>query len=160
MLLLLYGLLLLGIPTVMPEEAKGLLVARGSAAVLVDVRTPERFSAGHIEGAVNWPLAKIRAAGSPDQLPAELRGKTLLMLCDVGMASRLAVRHLGGLGVPGAINVRGGIQEWMRSAPEPEGRGWDRWRNAAGLGSFPFRESPRIEQCWPSWPTSSSSPFT
>ncbi len=130
----------------MPEEAKRLLVARGPAAVLVDVRTPQRFSAGHIEGAVNWPLEKIRAAGSPDQLPAELRGKTLLMLCDVGMSSRLAVWHLDRLGVPGAINVRGGIQEWMRSAPEPEGRGWDRWRTTGGLGSFPFRESPRIEQ--------------
>ena len=45
-------------PTVMPQEAKRLLVARGPAAVLVDVRTPERFSAGHIEGAVNWPLEK------------------------------------------------------------------------------------------------------
>ncbi len=144
--LLLYWLLLLEIPTVEPQEAKRLLGQERPAAALVDVRTPQQFAAGHIEGAVNWPLEKLRAAASPNQVPAELRGKTLLMLCDVGMASRLAVWRLGRLGVPGAINVRGGIQEWMRSAPQREGRGWDRWRTPGGLGSFPFRESPPVEQ--------------
>jgi rhodanese-related sulfurtransferase len=134
------------IPTVTPQEAKQLLCEEGANAALVDVRPAERFSAGHIEGAVNWPLQEIRAANDKGQLPAALRGKTLLMLCDVGMASRLAVWDLQRIGVERATNVRGGIQEWMRSAPQAEGSGWDRWRTPNGLGSFAFRESPHIEQ--------------
>ena len=62
------------------------------------------------------------------------------------MASRLATWHLRQIGVERAMNVRGGIQEWMRSAPETEGRGWDRWRTPSRMGSFPFRNSPPIEQ--------------
>ncbi len=116
------------------------------SATLVDVRPPAQFSAGHIEGAVNWPLEDIRATRSPDQIPAELRGRTLLLLCDVGMASRLAVRHLSQIDVEPVFNVRGGIQEWLRNAPQPEGQTWDRWRTRDGVGSLPFRESPPFEQ--------------
>jgi len=144
--LALYGLLLACIPTLTPEEAKGLLSQGNPPAVLVDVRGAERFSAGHIEGAVNWPLEKVRAAASPDRLPAEIRGKTLLVVCDVGTGSRPAVWHLGRMAGVRAWDVRGGIQEWLRSAPQPEGRGWDRWRTPEGLGSFRFRTSPPWEQ--------------
>jgi rhodanese-related sulfurtransferase len=144
--LVLYGILFGRIPTVMPQAAKTLLHDPNSAAALVAVRPPQTFAAGHIEGAVNWPLEDIRRTSRPDQVPATLRGKTLLVLCDVGMASRLAVSHLSHMGIDRAINVRGGIQEWMRSAPQPEGRDWDRWRTPDRLGSFPFRSSPVVEQ--------------
>jgi rhodanese-related sulfurtransferase len=134
------------IPTVLPDDAKDML--RGAAAVtaLVDVRTPEQFSAGHIEGSINWPLEEIRRTTSVAEVPAKLRGKTPLTLCDVGMASRLATWHLRQIGCEKAMNVRGGIQEWMRSAPQTEGRGWDRWRTPSRLGSFPFRHAPPAEQ--------------
>jgi len=132
--------------TVVPQEAKRLLREEPTATLLVDVRAAESFSAGHIEGAVNWPLEEVRATSSHEQMPAKLRGKALLLLCDVGMASRLAVWHLGQIGVERAINVRGGIQEWMRSAPQAESGPWDRWRTPDHLGSFPFRDSPQIEQ--------------
>jgi hypothetical protein len=62
------------------------------------------------------------------------------------MTSRLATWHLRRIGVDRAFNVRGGIQEWMRNSPEAEGRGCDRWRTPFGVGSFPFRESPPVEQ--------------
>ena len=143
--LILYWLFFGGIPTVLPDEAKRML-SENAAAVLVDVRTPEQFAAGHIEAAVNWPLGEIRQTSIPAEVPANLRNKTLLTLCDVGMASRLAAWHLRQIGVERAMNVRGGIQEWMRSAPETEGRGWDRWRTPSRMGSFPFRNSPPIEQ--------------
>jgi thiosulfate sulfurtransferase len=144
--LALYWLLPGGIPTATPQEAKDLLGEDRPAAVLVDVRTPESFAAGHIEGAVNWTLDEVRTVDSPDHLRADLHGKTLLVICDVGMASRAAVWHLRHVGLPQALNVRGGVQEWMRSAPAREGCPWDRWRTPSGVGSFPFRESPMIEQ--------------
>jgi len=141
-----YGLVFGGVPSVLPPEAKRRLEEERSAAKLVDTRTQEQFAVGHIEGAVNWPLEKIRATTTPEQIPAELRRKTLLLLCDVGTVSRGAVRHLRRIGVESAFNVRGGIQEWMRNAPQPEGQAWDRWRTRNGAGSFPFRGSPLFEQ--------------
>jgi rhodanese-related sulfurtransferase len=141
-----YWTLVGGIPTVLPQEAKQLLRDRSGGALLVDVRTPERFEAGHIEGAVNWPLEQVVATGERSQVRAELRGKTLLLLCDVGMKSRSAAWHLNRIGVEKTADVRGGIQEWMRSAPQREGGDWDRWRTPKGLGGFPFRESPLFEQ--------------
>jgi rhodanese-related sulfurtransferase len=144
--IVLYGILAGCIPTVTPEEAKVLLRQQSPPATLVDVRSPARFTAGHIEGAVSWPLENIRLPGGPERLPAELRGKTLLLVCDVGIASRLATWQLRPTAGPRAFNVRGGIQEWQRSAPQLEGQGWDRWRTPAGLGSFPSRESPPWEQ--------------
>ena len=144
--LVLYWLFFGVVPTVVPDEAKRLLRENADSTVLVDVRTAKAFSAGHIEGAINWPLQEIRRATTAAEAPANFRDKTLLLLCDVSMASRLATWHLRQIGVDKATNVRGGVQEWMRSAPEPEGRGWDRWRTPKGLGSFPFRDSPLIEQ--------------
>jgi rhodanese-related sulfurtransferase len=144
--LVLYWLLYGGIPTVVPQEAKRLLHEESAATILFDLRTPENYEAGHIEGARNWPLEEILAISSPDSIDAELHGKTLLLVCDVGMASPRAVWHLSHIGVEGAINVRGGIQEWMHSAPQREGGPWDRWRTPGGLESFPFRQSPLIEQ--------------
>jgi rhodanese-related sulfurtransferase len=144
--LLLYWALFGGIPTVMPDEAKQILREKRAAAMLVDVRAAEEFSAGHIDGANNWPLDDIRRTAQPAEVPAEFRDKTVLIVCDVGMASRLATWHLRQIGVERAINVRGGIQEWMRSAPRSEGGNWDRWRTPTGLGSFPFRDSPQVEQ--------------
>jgi hypothetical protein len=70
----------------------------------------------------------------------------MLLLCDVGMASRLGVWQLNHIGGQRAIDVRGGIQEWMRSAPQRDGGQWDRWRTPRGLGSFPFRDSPKVQQ--------------
>ena len=143
--MLLYWGLFGGIPTVIPLDAKRLL-GEGDTAALVDVRPAESFSTGHIEGSINWPLDDVMAATNENAIPEKLRGKTLLMLCDVGMASRLAAWRLDQLGLAQTINVRGGIQEWMRSAPQREGDKWDQWRTPNHLGGFPFRESPRLEQ--------------
>lgn len=154
--------------TLTPQNAKILLRRAPEAAVLVDVRPPEAFLAGHIDGAVNWPLDAILAATHRDELPAQLHDKTLLLVCDVGMASRRAARHLAGLGIEQARNVRGGIQEWIRSsakelgaqqcvwrgtgpwspgAAPPGGGAFDRWRVAPDrVEEFPFRQSPLVEQ--------------
>lgn len=164
---LLYWLLFGRIATVTPQEAKAMLRAPEDAAALVDVRSPQEFAAGHIDGAVNWPLHSVKAAEGADDVPPELRAKRLLLVCDVGMASRLAAWRLTRAGLADALNVRGGIQEWIRSAAEelgpqcllrgmtgpeilhadpPPGGPFDRWRTAEGVGEFPFHRSPPHEQ--------------
>ena len=111
-----YWLIAGRIPTVTPQEAKQRLRAPEATVVLVDVRAREPFLAGHIDGAENWPLAAILATHSAQDLPAPLRDKTLLLVCDVGIASWRAAWHLAENRIAPALSVRGGIQEWIRSA--------------------------------------------
>ena len=68
------------------QFAEGL---RQPGAVLVDVRRPDEFAAGHLPGAVNIPLADLRArmAGLP-------RDRTVLTYCGVGQRAYYAARAL------------------------------------------------------------------
>ncbi len=135
--LVLYWLFFGVVPTVVPDEAKRLLRENADSTVLVDVRTAKAFSAGHIEGAINWPLQEIRRATTAAEAPAKFRDKTLLLLCDVSMASRLATWHLRQIGVNKATNVRGGVQEWMRSARSPKGAAGIAGERRKDWGVFP-----------------------
>ena len=74
-------------PSITPGDAKA-LVAKG--APLVDVRTPEEFAAGHIEGAINIPIDELDARKGELKKDADIvlycrsgarseRGRTLLM---------------------------------------------------------------------------------
>jgi rhodanese-related sulfurtransferase len=145
-----YAVLFGRVPTRTPAAAKQWLLADDSQAVLVDVRDGDAFAAGHLAGAVHWPLAEILAARSVADRPPALAGKTLLLVCDVGLASCRAARHLAAFDAA-AYNVRGGIQEWIRSAAEPPGPPgsdrFDRWQAGTGRAApLAFRESPPLEQ--------------
>lgn len=111
-----YWLVLGRVPNVTPQAARSLLSAPASNAVLVDVRPAERYQSGHIEAAENWPLSEVLST-TPASVPAQFSGKRLLLICDSGITSAFAARHLRGISVD-AINVRGGMQAWS-GAPEP-----------------------------------------
>ncbi|WP_030174208.1 FAD-dependent oxidoreductase [Spirillospora albida] len=83
--------------------------AVAAGAVLVDVRTPGEFAAGHIPGAVNVPLDELRdrAAGLPDA--------PLIVYCGVGLRAHTASRLLAGLGRR-AANLDGGYRTWSAAA--------------------------------------------
>jgi rhodanese-related sulfurtransferase len=90
-----------------------------SRSALVDVRSPEAFQARHVEGSVSWPLDDVLSFHSASDLPVDLRGKRLLLICDVGVSSAQAVRHLNELGLD-ARNVEGGTRMWFAAiAPPP-----------------------------------------
>jgi rhodanese-related sulfurtransferase len=59
-------------------------------ARLVDVRTPEEFAAGHLDGAVNIPVQEL------DGRMAELepKGEPIVLYCRSGRRSRDAARML------------------------------------------------------------------
>lgn len=62
---------------------------------LVDVRTPQEYAAGHLDGALSLPLDRIeaQAAGAlPD------RNACLVLYCHSGMRARMARRLLARLG--------------------------------------------------------------
>jgi rhodanese-related sulfurtransferase len=47
------------------------LVRTGEKVLIVDVRSPEEFAAGHVEGAINIPSDQL--ATQPGELPADAR---------------------------------------------------------------------------------------
>lgn len=81
---------------------KGLETYRGTEnALLIDVRDPEEYAAGHIPGAVNVPLSAIEETDLPTDRP-------LFLYCLVGSRSARAagilkrrgytmVRSIGGI---------------------------------------------------------------
>ena len=64
-------------------------------AILIDVRTPEEYEAGHLEGAINIELTKI--IRSPELLPQDKRSH-LIVYCAGGPRSRQAHYELRNMG--------------------------------------------------------------
>lgn len=81
-----------------PQSAAASAQDSVAAGVLVDVRTPEEFAQGHLEGAVNIPVesadfaAQVQALGSP----------SVQVYCRSGNRSAQAVALLAGSGVNAA----------------------------------------------------------
>jgi rhodanese-related sulfurtransferase len=97
---------------VSPAQAQEL---QQSGAVLVDVRTPGEFQAGHAPGARSVPL---------DQLPGRLRETTTgrqVVICESGRRSASAAALLRREGAD-VVDVSGGMAAW-RSAGLPVVRG-------------------------------------
>jgi rhodanese-related sulfurtransferase len=140
-----YWFLLGGSDCVTPEWARQQLKVQPRSFALVDVRQPEAFAANHLQAAINWPLAAVLKADSPEHCPAALRGKTPLFICDVGPDSRLAARHIEKLGGEARF-VRGGLQEWIHSGRHEQPTPLDTWVNAPGSPPRLQRPSPLYEQ--------------
>jgi len=84
-----------------PEE---LYRALESGAVVVDVRTPQEFAAGHVPGAINLPVEAI--ASWADQVPKD---KPVYLYCRSGNRSRQAAEYLKKKGYTNLYNVEGGV---------------------------------------------------
>lgn len=76
-------------------------------AIVLDVRTPEEFYEGHIEGAQSFPLAGIQSVLT--RIPK--RDTPLFVYCLSGARSAQACRVLDQLGYS-AVTDMGGITRW------------------------------------------------
>lgn len=70
-------------------------------ALIIDVREPHEFAAGHVEGAVNMPLSRLA------QCLDQLEGQKLLLYCQSGMRSQKATKLLKSKGHPACQNLGG-----------------------------------------------------
>ncbi|MEK7594603.1 MAG: rhodanese-like domain-containing protein [Patescibacteria group bacterium] len=70
--------------------------------VYVDVREPQEFAAGHVEGAINVPPASLMS-GAP-QLAEIPKDTPLVMYCITGSRSNVAIRILSDLGYTNLTN--------------------------------------------------------
>ena len=76
-------------------------------AMLLDVRMPSEYAAGHIPGSVNVPLSEL--GRTQRQVPAY--ETPLYVYCTVGMRAQMAVEQLTGAGYVNAVNI-GGIMDY------------------------------------------------
>jgi len=77
-----------------------------TGALLVDVREPGEFAAGHIEGAANIPLSELRARMG--ELP---RDREIWVYCGVGQRAYYAARALSQYGFK-VRNLSGGYRTY------------------------------------------------
>lgn len=73
--------------------------------MLLDVRTPEEYELGSIEGSVNIPLYELR-----DRLDEVDRNKTIVVFCGVGLRAYHAERILVQSGFDDVYNLSGGYK--------------------------------------------------
>ncbi|MDK9695090.1 MAG: rhodanese-like domain-containing protein [Siculibacillus sp.] len=77
--------------------------------VLVDIREPDEFVAGHVPGAVNLPLSKLTPAALPK--PGD---KTVVIMCRSGNRSGRLAQMLPGVGRADIADYSGSMIDWTR----------------------------------------------
>jgi rhodanese-related sulfurtransferase len=85
--------------------------------VILDVRTPGEFSAGHIAGAVNLDY---NAPDFQEKAAALDKSKTYLVHCAVGGRSVRACEKLSHLDFPNLYNLPGGFKAWAKAGKPVE----------------------------------------
>ncbi|MEU8518988.1 rhodanese-like domain-containing protein [Streptomyces sp. NBC_01216] len=78
--------------------------------VVIDVRTPGEYAAGHVPGARNIPLDRIEEAAAALRAAAERQ--PLLIVCASGARSSRGCGRLAALGVQ-AASLDGGTAAWV-----------------------------------------------
>ena len=81
-------------------------------ALVIDVRDPGEFAAGHVLGAKNVPLARLDAPGAD---LAKRRDRPLIVYCDGGDRSGKAAAVLRKQGFTRVANLSGGIKAWQQA---------------------------------------------
>lgn len=98
-----------------PEAFKQKLDGMSNEVVL-DVRTPEEYAEGHLEGAMNvdWQGDNFEQGVS-----ALDKSKPVFVYCLAGVRSAAAAKHLRGMGFKEVYDMEGGMLKW-RAAGLPE----------------------------------------
>jgi len=86
-------------------------IAAGDAPLILDVRTPEEFAAGHIPGAVNVPHDEL--AERLSEIPAA-RSEEIVVHCQSGRRAAQAESVLGEAGYTQLRDLEGHFQAWQQ----------------------------------------------
>lgn len=84
-----------------------LAAASAEGAVVVDVREPDEYVAGHVPQAMLMPLRTV-----PDRHQELPKDEPIYLVCAVGARSMQAAHYLSQLGYD-VRNVAGGTHDWM-----------------------------------------------
>lgn len=98
-----------GLVNVEATEAVRLI---NSNAVVIDLRSVDAFSKGHIVNARNIPSDELDA--KMNKLGA-LKSKAIVAVCDAGIASTKAVNMLRSAGFESVYGLKGGMAGWTQA---------------------------------------------
>ena len=95
---------------------QAMTLIRDENAVVIDIRDPQSFSAGHIDGAVHVDNATVESfIGQADPaLP-------LIVCCYHGNMSKGAADYFSSQGFSRSYSLDGGYSAWPHKAPEYSG---------------------------------------
>ena len=83
------------------------LLKKKKAVFLLDVRQPEEYETGHIQGAKLMPLGSI-----PDHFNELSKTKKIVVYCKSGRRSAQAMSLLQAKGFSNVVSLSGGFQAW------------------------------------------------
>lgn len=141
----LYKIILSNASQIQAAEALGMLRQGSNEILLVDVRPEPAYEDKHIFGVYSLPLEQILEMEGVEDLPPALQGKTLVLVCDAGVLSAQAARHLGELGVK-AYSLRGGMLDWGRAWLQYKDSPFSKFELSGGVVQEPFRVMSQVEQ--------------
>ena len=102
---------LISAQALLERQAKG-----DSSLFVLDVRTPQEFSAGHVPGAVNVPYDQV--ASHLAEIP---KNKDVVIYCRSGRRTGLAAEVLEANGYTKLVHLQGDMQAWLQDGRPVEG---------------------------------------
>jgi rhodanese-related sulfurtransferase len=90
-------------------SSQELIRLMNQGALVLDIRKPEEFAAGHVSGAKQLPSDKILSAGESFK---RFKDKPVIVYCESGSLAAAAVRQLNAQGFTKAFTLRGGFAGW------------------------------------------------
>jgi rhodanese-related sulfurtransferase len=84
-----------------------------AGAIVIDVRSREAFDQGHIAGAVNIPVARLRSL-LPDD-PVFDRTQPIIICSAEPALGAESTAIVNDAGFSGAVSLRGGMDDWLRA---------------------------------------------
>jgi rhodanese-related sulfurtransferase len=94
---------------------KFLTASAEAGTVVVDVRTPAEYAAGHVDGAVNIDVESGSFATEISALPKDT---TYAVYCRSGRRSTLATDQMAEAGFTSLVNLEGGVAD-LQAAGAP-----------------------------------------
>ncbi|RUO35477.1 sulfurtransferase [Aliidiomarina shirensis] len=84
------------------------------ADVLIDVREPDEFRAGHIAGAINIPrgMLEFKLSGTPE---LQDRDKHIVLYCKTSGRGALSTVALQDMGYIKVSSIAGGLDAWIEA---------------------------------------------
>lgn len=88
------------------------------ASLILDVREPVEYAAGHLPGAFNIPrgVLEFKIDSHPDF--QDKQAANIIVYCQTGGRSALATEALNKIGFSHAVSLAGGFKSWTESGNE------------------------------------------
>ncbi len=85
-------------------------VVTSPGVTVIDVRRPDEFAAGHIDGAINY---NVESPDFANQIAGLDKAGIYAVYCHSGRRSQIAAGEMQGAGINGIYDLGGGIGAWQ-----------------------------------------------